>query len=217
MSTIMLSDGLIQIKTSCKTMAFARIFGSLAWPQHASGHFVVIGEKRDGCFRVLAETSGGLLELGKAALRAKSVYMTDSIIVDDSDTVSTTSLRNLEGLTFTPRPIDNKRLVVDRRKRRPDLDELRDGVAVIPVAREITGNYRGALERTRVLIMTRRIIIDENDTPSLAHDLTQPMNFVLESAPVRALVLASGSMENYACMEYSGRMTKMWYKNMARS
>lgn len=217
MSPRILPDGLIEIKTTGKTLVFERIFASLAWPQQTAGHFIVIGVKQDGSFRVLSESAGGFLELGKSALRAKTDYMTDSIIVDDCDTVSTMSLRNLDGLCFMPDGRPKRQNVVDWRRRRDHFADLRDGVAVIPAAREIKNNYRGALERTRVLIMTRRILIEENDTPSLAHDLTQPMNFVLESVPVRALVLASGSMETIASREYPGSFSRVWYKNMPRS
>ena len=214
----MLPDGLLEINTPGRPpLVLDRIFASLAWPQQQAGHFIAIGVKQDGRFRVLSETSGGLLELGEAALRAKSDYMMDSIMVDERDTVSTTGLRNLEGLCFVTPPDTHRRRVVDRRRRRVDFEDLRDSVAVIPAGREITGNYRGALERTRVLIMTHRIIVDENDTPTLAHDLTQPMNFVLESAPVRALVLATGSIQTGVSMEFPVDFSRTWYKNMPRS
>lgn len=218
MSAKILHDGTIEIRTCAGVHIFDRTFASLAWPEESSGHMIVCGITPDGRLAVFTECAGGLLELGDMAVRAKNDYAMDAVIVDDRDRVSTVGLRNLEGLCFDDSSDGNseKRLKSWRAFRKSSFADLQDAVAVCPAPREIMANYRGALERARLLIMKRRIIIDDIECPALAHELFQPMNYVMGSAAVRALVLASGSVRTGE-PAWGSQTRTLWYANMRRA
>lgn len=213
-----LPDGSLQIKTSTGTQIFERTFASMAWPDEAPGSLLILGVKLDGRLKALREFSGGLFELGSCAIEAKTDYLIDSVIVDPRDSISTLSLRNLEGLCFDKsQAAPPEKPLRDMRDRSTINKELLGALSIAPASCLIVDNYRGALERVRMLIMTRRIIIDESGCPKLAHDLMQPMNIVLNSALVKSLVLASGAISDVDSDDaIVGRDPASWYCNMPK-
>lgn len=213
-----LPDGSLQIKTNTGSQVFQRTFASMAWPDEAPGSLLILGVKLNGKLKALREFSGGLFELGSCAIEAKTEYLIDSVIVDSRDSISTLSLRNLDGLCFDKTiAAPSKKPLRKMRDRSTINKELLGAVSVAPASGLITDNYRGALERVRMLIMTRRIIIDGSGCPKLAHDLMQSMNIVLNSAVVKALVLASGAIADTDSDDaILGRDPASWYCNMPR-
>lgn len=219
MSAKIIYDGSIEIKTASGSYTFDRTFVSLAWPDDSTGHMIVCGMEHDGRLVVIMEGAGGLFELGALIIAARGDYLIDSVIVDDRDRVSTQGLRNLDGLCFNDSRTEatGKSPKAWRSPRKSSLAELQEAVAVCPAPREIMANYRGALERTRMLIMKRMMVIDDIQCPTLAHELFQSMNYVLASSAVRSLVLASGSVATgHAARCPEARKRTQWYTNKRR-
>ena len=218
-SVKILHDGSIETGIGDRKQIFDRTFASLAWPEESAGHMIVCGMTPDGRLVVFTECAGGLLELGDMAIRAKNDHAIDSVIVDDRDRVSTVGLRNLEGLCFDDLPTGASRKVLwpGGCSGKSSSGSIRDAVAVSGALKEIINNYRGALERARILIMKRLIVIDETQCPTLSHELFQPMSYVLVSSAVRSLVLASGSVVSGVWPERQGNAKRpLWYENMRR-
>lgn len=213
-----LTDGSIEITTPDSTMVFEKTFASLSWPEEAPGRLLALGVMPDGRLRVLSERSGGLFELGAHAIEYRKEFLIDMIIVDDRDRVSTLALRSMEGLAFDMRNAEHEPArPLHAVGRAPGLPLSHDAVCICPASSEILDCYRGALERTRAFILSRRIIIDESVCPELAQELIQPMMSVLNSAAVRALVLASGMIPNDGAPESQASGNKMgWYMNRRR-
>lgn len=213
-----LTDGSIDITTPDSTMLFEKTFASLSWPDEAPGHLLVLGVFPDGLLRVLSERSGGLFELGAHAIEYRKEFLIDMVIVDDRDRVSTLAMRSLEGLAFDMRnPGHEPARPLQAGGREPASPLSQDAVCICPASSEILNCYRGALERTRALILSRRIIIDESVCPELAQELIQPMGSVLNSAAVRALVLASGMIPNHGAPEpHASGHKRSWYMNRRR-
>lgn len=212
-------DGSIEINTGSGSRIFERSFVSLAWPDESAGHMIVCGLEHDGRLVVFMEGAGGLFELGALVIAARSDYLIDSVVVDDRDRVSTMGLRNLDGLCFNDATSDATRKGPETRssRRKLTLADLQDSVAVCPAPRDIIANYRGALERTRMLIMKRMMVIDEIQCPTLAHELFQSMNYVLASSAVRSLVLASGYVATADAARLADAVKRTpWYTNMRR-
>ena len=219
MSAKILHDGSIETGIGDRRRTFDRTFASLAWPEESAGHMIVCGMTPDGRLVVFTECAGGLLELGAMAIRAKNDHAIDTVIVDDRDRVSTVGLRNLDGLCFDDLPTGASRKVLlpGRGSIESYSGGIRDAVAVSGAPRDIINNYRGALERARILIMKRHIVIDETQCPTLAHELFQPMSYVLVSSAVRSLVLASGSVVSGVWPERQGNgKRRLWYENIRR-
>ena len=215
-----LTDGRIEVRTSSGALVFERAFASLAWPEDSGGHLLVMGLKADGRMSVFSEGSGGLFELGTLARQAVADYLIDSIIIDARDKVSAMGLRNLDGLCSTAvvKSQGSGKSRIGRPSKASRLQAFGASLTVSPAPARLISNYRGALERTRVLVMSRRIAIDETGCPTLAHELTQPISYVMNSTAVKALVLASGCVpDDPAPPSLVDLVSTRWYANRPRT
>ena len=67
---------------------------------------------------------------------------------------------------------------------------------VVPVPERATANYRSALERTRGVIMAGNLMIHEANCPKLVYALRQPLEDLLRSPVMKALVWVITALED---------------------
>lgn len=218
-----LEDGTVVVFGASNKLIFNRIWAGVGWPDQDAGHICVVGERTaDNLYHCLWEKHGGLWELGDAALEVKKRFLIDCIWVDARDTISTSYLRTLEGLCFHPElgtklPMGMSKAVSPGRRKAPLT--ARDGTAAIaPVQERIWANYRSALEKTRGVIMTGRLFVHETHCPQTVYTLRQPLEQLLKSTVMMALVWVVTALENTR-----GNLTEArepqdsWYGNLSRN
>jgi hypothetical protein len=211
-------DGTIAVSGATRSEEFEEIAAGIGWPDLDPGCLCVVGRRSDDRYHALWENQGGLWEIGAAAVEAKDRLLVDRIFVDARDDLSTSYLRTREGLTFhgeddtgfaDPGKVSGSGFPVSERG---------DAVAVVvPVREVLVLNYRSALERTREIIMTGRLLVHESNCPGLVHTLRQPVEDLLGSPVMKALVWVVTGLEDSpgaAVPEDRGR--ECWYGNTPR-
>lgn len=196
-----LPDGTLSVSGASNNILFTRICAGIAWPEHDPGHLCVVGERSlDGLYHCLWERPGGLWELGDAAREARANFLVDCFWVDARDVLSTSYMRNLEGLCTSPILV-HRGTTQDRSAQTaivvsPGRDhDLNNPAAVAPVQERILQNYRSALEKTRAAIMTGRVLIHETNCARVAYALRQPLETLLHSPVMKSLVWVVTALE----------------------
>jgi hypothetical protein len=208
-----LSDGTISIVGTVREENFLKIVAGIGWPDRESGYLCVVGERADGRYHALWEKTGGLWELGEAAVQIKDRLLIECLWVDARDAVASSYLRTVEGLCFYE----------SRARTQP----LGDPVAastlglvtatVMPVPDKLIGNFRSALEKTRGIIMDGRLLIHESHCPKLVYTLRQPLDDLLQSPVMKALVWVLTALEQGRGVDVpDNQPMEAWYTNVPR-
>ena len=195
-----LQDGTLAISGTSRIETFNRIWAGIGWPDRDQGHFCVVGERLDGRYHCLWEKQGGLWELGNAALEAKDRFLIECIWADTRDTVATSYLRTLDGLCFYEDPEETSIQPASAAEPPTQRDHFRDRdttATVVPVPERIAANYRSALEKTRGVIMTGGLMIYERNCPRLVYILRQPLEELIASPVMKALVWVICALEEH--------------------
>jgi hypothetical protein len=211
-----LPDGSLAVSGVARAERFRRIWAGIGWPDREPGYFGVIGERTDGRYHALWERSGGLWELGDAAKEAKDRFFADCLWVDARDVLATSYLRTLEGLCFAGDAERNGRGdCITQRCPRPN-DSAR-WATILPVPDRITENYRSALEKTRGVILRGDLFIHETQCPKLLYTIRQPLEDLLRSPVMRAVVwVIAALVEAGAGNGVSVIEPDAWYGNPPR-
>jgi len=164
---------------------------------------------------------GGLSELGRAAIEAKDRLLVENIWVDARDAVATSYLRTLEGLCGyedIPKsdPICPVLTTTCSEMRQHKHDERTAIVVAAPD--RITGNFRSALEKTRGVIMAGNLLIHETRCPKLIYTLRQPLDELLKSPVMKALVWVITALEDHKGNDtFQVQETEPWYGNLPKN
>lgn len=215
-----LEDGLIAVSGARRVETFTRIWAGIGWPDRDSGAICAVGERPDGRYHALWEHTGGLWELGEAAVAVKDRLLVESIWVDSRDSLATSYFRTLNGLCFHESSDSDKDSTLGKLfrslKDRGNEREL-PTAAVMPVPDRVTDNFRSALEKTRGTIMKGNLLIHESNCPKLLYIIRQPLEDLLQSPVMRALVWVITALDaTKGC--HAGEETNMgpWYGNFSR-
>lgn len=214
-------NGSIEVSGATRKEDFNRIWAGIGWPDQDTGYICVVGERVDAKYHCLWETRGGLWELGEAALEAKDRFLVELIWVDARDDLATSYLRTMDGLCFYEEAGHMPRSLQAAANPSPSDRSLfrgRDTTAtVVPVPDKILSNYRSALEKARGLIMASQLFIHEANCPLLAYTLRQPLDELLKSPVMKALVWVLTALEE---VTGNGLLEPInpdpWYANIPR-
>jgi len=215
-----LEDGTVAISGVARAEKFSRIWAGIGWPDRDQGHIVVVGERTDARYHCLWEKSGGLWELGDAAVEAKDRFLVECVWVDTRDEVATSYLRTLNGLCFYEETRGGEGTSAATQPSTTAGHPLRDRdttAAVVPVPGRITGSYRSALEKARGVIMTGGLLIHERNCPRLVYTLRQPLDDLIKSPVIKALVWVVNALEELKGNGINGEGPQSpWYGNAPR-
>jgi hypothetical protein len=213
-------NGSIEVSGTTRKEDFNKIWAGIGWPDQDTGYICVVGERTDGNYHCLWEKRGGLWELGAAALEAKDRFLVDLIWVDARDDLATSYLRTLEGLCFyEPAADKGSARPASNIPSAPSPFRALDSTATIAaVPEKVVANYRSALEKTRGVILAGRLLIHETNCPLLVYTLRQPLEELLKSPVMKALVWVLTSLEE---AKGNGLLEpppqEPWYTNIPRS
>ncbi len=214
-------DGGIAVSGAARQEKFKKIWAGIGWPDAKPGHLCVVGERTDGRYHAFWENTGGLTELGDAAIDCKDRFLVESIYVDSRDEVATGYLRTLDGLCFYgERGRDD---LTDTRQdtARPRWPLFRDRTTTATVAAvpdRIVTSYRSALEKTRGVIIRGKLLIHESQCPKLVYTLRQPLDDLLKSPAMKALVWVVTALENASGdPDLADVTSEPWYTNWGRA
>jgi len=215
-----LEDGTVLVTGTRTRQSFKKIWAGIGWPETEAGYLCVVGERIDGRYHALWEKKGGLWELGAATLEAKDRLLVDCVWVDARDAVATSYLRTLPGLCFHEKPPDRGARSVrgtDSPSNAPRSIDRENTATVVPVPERATANYRSALEKTRGVIMAGNLLIHEAKCPKLVYTLRQPLEDLLRSPVVKALVWVVTALEE-AGANAGLKLSTLdpWYNNTPR-
>jgi len=192
-------NGVIEVSGTSRKEDFNRIWAGIGWPDRDTGYICVVGERADSRRHCLWEKRGGLWELGEAALEAKDRLLVELIWVDARDDLATSYLRTLDGLCFYENPADKPSSQPVSTASPSDTSRSKSGGAtaiVAPVPEKVVTNYRSALEKTRGMILEGRLLIHEGNCPLLGYTLRQPLDELLKSPVMKALVWVLTALED---------------------
>jgi hypothetical protein len=214
-----LEDSTIAVSGSKRTETFTRIWAGVGWPDGDSGYVCVVGERTDGLYHCLWEKSGGLWEIGEAIVVAKDRFLIDCVWVDTGDELATSYLRTLEGLCFYENQGKQPASFAGTgsKSRWPDFRDADTTASIVAVPSRIANNFRSALEKTRGVIMTGKLMIHESNCPKLVYTLRQPLHDLLASSVMQALVWVVSALD---AATDSGPLdfdpASQWYANFSR-
>ncbi|HMK34571.1 MAG TPA: hypothetical protein VK463_05865 [Desulfomonilaceae bacterium] len=212
-------DSTIAVSGARRTEQFNRIWAGIGWPDREPGYLCVVGERTDGLLHALWEKHGGLWELGEGIIEAKDRFLIECIWVDTSDEVATSYLRTREGLCFYDDPASEPSASgiswpASRWPHFRDRD-VTATIAAVPV--RIVKNYRSALEETRGVLMTGRLMVHESNCPKLVYTLRQPVRELLGSSVMKALVWVISALEAAKGVgQLDFKLSDPWYTNFSR-
>ncbi len=213
-----LPDETLAVSGTQRAEKFNKIWAGIGWPDMDDGYICVVGERVDSRYHCIWEKQGGLWELGTAAVDAKDRLLVDRIWVDGADRISTSYFRTLDGLCFYDE--DDTQTLPDPEEAPFKWEHFRDldtVAGVIPVPDRITSNYRSALEMIRGVIAADRLVIHEQNCPRLVYALRQPLEDLLRSPVMKALVwVVSGLEESNGIAAVGSDMDDAWYKSIPR-
>jgi len=212
-----LHDGTIGVSGRSRIEKFDRIIAGIGWPDVDPGYICVVGERTDGRYHALWEKRGGLWEIGDSAREAKDRFLIDWIMVDTRDELAASYLRTVDGLCFHQK--DGKERPTDGTVSNTggNFGDRETVAALIPVPERVTSNYRSALEKTRGVIMAGRLMVHEPNCPILVYTLRQPLDELLRSPVMRALVWAVSALEvTRGSEKIGGESRDPWYTNLPR-
>lgn len=214
MSAEYLEDGTISVAGAARKETFLKIWAGIGWPDREPGYLCVIGERPDGRYHALWEKTGGLSELGDAAVQAKDRLLIECLWVDGRDTVAASYLRTTDGLCFYESPASTRPTAAPLLSH-PSFEMVT--ATVMPVPDMLIGNFRSALEKTRGIIMSGRFLIHEANCPKLVYTLRQPLDDLLKSPVMKALVWVVTALERGRCGASPEELpVDSWYTNVPR-
>jgi hypothetical protein len=215
-----LEDGTISVTGAKRKESFNKIWAGIGWPENESGYICVVGQRVDGRYHALWEKKGGLWEIGKASMEANNRLLVDSIWVDTRDAVATSYMRTLPGLCFSEKPAERSltRAKVNCVQAEEDSSGAERVMAtVVPVSERAATNYRSALEKARGVIMACNLLIHEACCPKLVYTLRQPLEDLLRSPVIKALVwVITAFEESEKDADIEPASSDQWYNNSPR-
>lgn len=217
MKAELLHDGTIGVSGRSRIEKFDRIVAGIGWPDVDPGYICVIGERTDGRYHALWEKRGGLWEIGDSAREAKDRFLIDCVLADTRDELAASYLRTLDGLCFPKEDGKERPTGGAGSHTAGDFRDRETVAALIPVPERVTSNYRSALEKTRGVIMAGRLMVHEPNCPVLVYTLRQPLDELLRSPVMKALVWAVSVLEDTGGSENMGGESRdPWYLNLSR-
>lgn len=214
-----LADGVVAVSGTRSVEKFNKIWGGIGWPETMSGYFCVIGERTDGRYHALWEKQGGLWELGDEVVKAKDRFLIEQIWVNADDTVATSYIRTLDGLCFYDEPeLDSSDTPVTITPSGWTQYKNQTMTAVVsPAGERLVNHYRSALEKIRGLIMRGSLLIHDRNCPILVYTVRQPLEDLLKSAVMKALVWVLTALEESKGNQVQPTETpEPWYRNLPR-
>ncbi|MBM4328571.1 MAG: hypothetical protein FJ118_15575 [Deltaproteobacteria bacterium] len=214
-----LDNGTIEVSGAVDLVKFNRIWAGIGWPEKEPGCLCVVGERTDNRYHALWEKQGGLVELADAAIEARDRFLIERVLVDPGDELSTSYLRSKPGLCFPEtREQDSTILGPGNIRPKPAVSlNTRSLCVVAPVLGRVLENYRSALEKTRAVIMEGRLLIHETNCPGVLYALRQPLEDLLKSPTMKALVWVVTALE---MAQGNGDLAEIsqepWYVNVPR-
>lgn len=212
------TDGTIAVSGTTRIETFDRIWAGIGWPDKEPGCICAVGRRLDGRLHALWEKRGGLWEMGEAALEAKNRFLVERVMVDAGDELATSYLRTLDGLCFSE--MDEQYESNDTTYSRLSVDYRTPPGAlttVVPVPDRITGHYRSALEKTRGVIIAGRLLVHEANCPKLVYTLRQPLDELIRSPVMKALVWVVAVLDEYGEADSATDAVSLpWYANVPR-
>jgi hypothetical protein len=192
-----LEDATIAVCGATRTETFNRIWAGVGWPEKNPGCVCVVGERTNGLYHCLWEKLGGLKEIGESIISAKDRFLVDRVWVDGRDELATSYLRTLDGLCFYEDRANLARSLDAAIPKRhwPSLSDPETTAAVVAVPDRVVSNFRSALEKTRAVIMTGSVVIHESGCPRLVYTLRQPLNDLMGSPIMKALVWVISALD----------------------
>lgn len=213
-------NGVIEVSGTTRNEDFNRIWAGIGWPDRDAGYICIVGERTDGRYHSLWEKRGGLWELGESALEAKDRFLVDLIWVDTRDDLATSYLRTLDGLCFYENLADKPPAVPASDASPLERSQFRDRdttATIAPVPEKVLTNYRSALEKARGVIVSGQLLIHEANCPLLGYTLRQPLDELLKSPVMKALVWVLTALEG---AKGNGQLDPLlqdpWYANIPR-
>ena len=94
---------------------------------------------------------------------------------------------------------------------------MKPTATVMPVPERVTESYRSALEKIRGVILRGNLLIHETNCPKIVYAIRQPLEYLLSSPVMRALVWVLTALEQakgYSSLE--DNPTDPWYGNLPR-
>ncbi len=213
-----LGDGAIAVSGTMHVEKFNRISAAIGWPEAKSGYFCVIGERTDGLYHALWEKQGGLWELGDAAVQAKDRFLVEQIWADARDAVATSYIRTLDGLCFydDSEQSDSSVPVSTIPSGWTQFKNQTMTAVVSPVPERVVNHYRSALEKVRGLIMRGSLLIHERNCPIMMYTIRQPLDDLMRSAVMKALVWVLTALEESKGNGRQPEIPELWYTNRPR-
>jgi hypothetical protein len=213
-----LPDETLVVSGTQKAEKFNKMWAGIGWPDLDDGYICVVGERVDSRYHCIWEKLGGLWELGSSAIDAKDRLLVDRIWVDARDEISTSYFRTLDGLCFYDE--DDSHVLLEPQQASSKWEHFRDldtVATVVPVPERITSNYRSALEMIRGVIAEGKLMIHEQNCPRLVYALRQPLEDLLRSPVMKALVwVVSALEESNGIAAVGSNVDDSWYKNIPR-
>lgn len=212
-----LGDGTIAVSGTFRIERFARIWAGIGWPELKAGYLCVLGERGDGRYHALWEKRGGLWELGDEILQAKDRFLIECIWIDARDSVAASYVRTLEGLCFYENAGDHSDdCIVSTPELWTEFKNRTMTAVVSPVPARTLNHYRSALEKVRGLILKGQLIVHEKNCPVLVYSLRQPLDELLTSPVMRALVWVLTALEESKGTQQQQEDGEPWYGNLRR-
>ncbi len=214
----LLEDGTIAVSGALRSERFTKIWAGIGWPDLEPGYLCVVGERIDGRYHALWEKRGGLWEIGHAALEAKQRFLMERIVVDARDELATSYLRTLPGLCFNDKRVeDEARTSAYSSTVGAVVTDERPVATVVGASERVTANYRSALDKTRGIIMAARLLVHEPNCPGILYALRQPLEDLLRSPVMKALVWVVTALEGARGYETVDEgPCDPWYTNVLR-
>jgi len=188
-------DGTIAVSGRAATLVFDRICAGIGWPDAEDGALCAVGYSPAGTYHVLEERRGTLLDLGRAVRAMKTDLLVDCFFVDGSDEISTGYLRCLEGAAEACRRDASAGQAQSAFRAVTSGHGTRDPIVIAAVRSRYREHFRGALESVRGIIASERLMVHRSECPTLTSALHRPLDYMITSPVIRALVWVVTAME----------------------
>jgi hypothetical protein len=150
---------------------------------------------------------------------ATKSFFIERIMVDANDELSTSYLRNYDGLCFHKAESQGASYLPYGSIAPPRVRRAGPPLPIVsPVQERIGANYRAAMEQTRGVIMNGKLLVHEAQCPILVYTLRQPLDEILPSPVMKALVWVITAFEQSQSGDTPDRMdSNTWYSNVERN
>jgi hypothetical protein len=208
-----LPDGTIAVTGTRRTQRFSRLVIGVGWPDQEEGRLCVVGTRLDGLHHCLWEYGGGLWALGDEARDAGKRFLAESIVVDASDTISTSHFRTLEWEDQPRAP----GLQAWRRSGSTLSAPVFQRPCIVPVPPQVSAGFRSTLEMVKGMMDNKKVLIHTSNCPTLTHTIRRNVSDLLKSPTMKAFTWALWLLERQSMAQPDwDREAEAWYDNAPR-